>query len=47
MSLSRVSHALRAGAAMGEIDRAPRETITDAGYPEFHYGVGHGVARRK
>ena len=28
---------------MGDIDRAARDTITDAGYPEFHYGVGHGV----
>jgi Xaa-Pro aminopeptidase len=34
---------LRAGAAMGEVDRAARETVTNAGYPEFHYGVGHGV----
>jgi|GEM_PF-464984 len=42
-ALQRAAHRLRAGAAMGEIDRAARETITDAGYPEFHYGVGHGV----
>ena len=42
-ALQRASKRLRAGAAMGEIDRAARETITDAGYPEFHYGVGHGV----
>ena len=42
-ALERASQRLRAGAAMGEIDRAARETITDAGYPEFHYGVGHGV----
>ena len=42
-ALHRASTRLRAGAAMGEIDRAARETIADAGYPEFHYGVGHGV----
>jgi Xaa-Pro aminopeptidase len=42
-ALHRASQCLRAGAAMGEVDRAARETITDAGYPEFHYGVGHGV----
>lgn len=40
--LSAADH-LRAGVTMGEIDRVARETITDAGYPEFHYGVGHGV----
>lgn len=34
---------LRDGAPMGEIDRAGRETIIAAGYPEFHYGIGHGV----
>jgi Xaa-Pro aminopeptidase len=42
-ALQRAAGRLRAGAAMGEIDRAARETITDAGYTEFHYGVGHGV----
>jgi Xaa-Pro aminopeptidase len=42
-ALQRAAAHLRPGAAMGEIDRAARETITDAGYPEFHYGVGHGV----
>lgn len=34
---------LRAGATMGEIDRAARETVLRSGLPEFHYGVGHGV----
>ncbi len=42
-ALHRAARCLRAGAAMGEIDRAARETITAADYPEFHYGVGHGV----
>ena len=28
---------------MGEIDRLARETVTSAGYDEFHYGLGHGV----
>jgi Xaa-Pro aminopeptidase len=42
-ALLRAAECLRAGAAMGEVDRAARETIMDAGYPEFHYGVGHGV----
>ena len=42
-ALQRASQRLRAGAVMGKIDRAARETIIDAGYPEFHYGVGHGV----
>lgn len=42
-ALQRAAARLRAGATMGEIDRAARDTITDAGYPEFHYGVGHGV----
>ncbi|MBB5351493.1 Xaa-Pro aminopeptidase [Haloferula luteola] len=34
---------LRPGAEMGWIDAAARETVMAAGYPEFHYGVGHGV----
>jgi len=42
-ALLRSAAALRPGAAMGDIDRASRNTITAAGYPEFHYGVGHGV----
>jgi len=42
-ALHRAASRLRAGAPMAEIDRIARETITDAAYPEFHYGVGHGV----
>ena len=42
-ALLRAAGHLRAGASMGEIDRIARETVTDAGFPEFHYGVGHGV----
>lgn len=42
-ALDLAANALRAGAAMGEIDRLARETVTSAGYDEFHYGVGHGV----
>ena len=42
-ALHRAARRLRAGATMGEIDQAARETVTDADYPEFHYGVGHGV----
>jgi len=41
-ALLHASQHLRPGAAMGEIDRAARDTITGAGYAEFHYGVGHG-----
>ena len=42
-ALHRAAAKLRPGAAMGDVDRAARETVTDAGYPEFHYGVGHGL----
>ena len=42
-ALLRAAACLRPGAAAGDIDRAARNTITDAGYGEFHYGVGHGV----
>ena len=31
------------GAPMGEADRAARQVVMEAGYTEFHYGVGHGV----
>lgn len=34
---------LRPGMSMGEIDRISRVPIADAGFPDFHYGVGHGV----
>jgi Xaa-Pro aminopeptidase len=42
-ALLRAAAQLRPGASMGEIDRIARSTVTDAGYTEFHYGVGHGV----
>jgi Xaa-Pro aminopeptidase len=42
-ALNLAANALRAGAVTGEIDRLARETVTSAGYDEFHYGVGHGV----
>ena len=42
-ALDRAANAVRAGASMGEIDKLARETVTSAGYEEFHYGVGHGV----
>jgi Xaa-Pro aminopeptidase len=34
---------LKVGAPMGDADLAARQTVMEAGYPEFHYGVGHGV----
>jgi Xaa-Pro aminopeptidase len=42
-ALLRAAAQLWAGSLMGDIDRAARDTVTDAGYTEFHYGVGHGV----
>ena len=42
-ALLRAAAQLRDGVAMGDIDGAARDTIIAAGYPEFHYGVGHGV----
>ena len=42
-ALHRAAATLRPGATMGEVDRAARDTIIDAGYTEFHYGVGHGL----
>lgn len=42
-ALQCVPAGLRAGATMGDIDRDARDTISDAGYPEFHCRVGHGV----
>lgn len=39
----RAVDALRAEARMGEVDRIARDTVISAGYPEFHYGLGHGV----
>lgn len=34
---------LSAGRIMGDADLAARQAIVSAGYPEFYYGVGHGV----
>lgn len=34
---------LRPGVMLGALDDVARQTVTSAGYPEFHYGVGHGV----
>lgn len=42
-ALQRSAAALRAGAKTGEIDRLARETVIDAGYEEFFYGLGHGL----
>jgi Xaa-Pro aminopeptidase len=47
-----VVRALRAGAAAlrpgrpgFEVDRAARQVIVEAGYPEFKHGLGHGLGR--
>jgi len=42
-ALKSAEKALKAGACLGEIDRTARDIVIDAGYPEFHYGLGHGV----
>ncbi len=42
-ALNRAASLLGPGQSMGAIDEAARQTIVSAGYPEFHYGVGHGV----
>lgn len=42
-SLTNAAERLRAGVAASEIDQVARQTIADAGFPEFKYGVGHGV----
>lgn len=42
-ALKSAEKALKAGACLGEIDRTARDIVMDAGYPEFHYGLGHGV----
>lgn len=43
LALRKAAALLRAGQTLGSVDRTARETITSAGYEEFHYGVGHGV----
>ena len=42
-SLKCGADALKHGASMADVDRVCRQTVIDAGYPEFSYGVGHGV----
>lgn len=42
-ALLRAAAVLGDGVTMGEVDLAARQTVVDAGYTEFHYGVGHGV----
>jgi Xaa-Pro aminopeptidase len=42
-AMHRAAAALRPGALTHEIDSLARETIKAAGYPEFYYGVGHGI----
>jgi len=37
--------ALRPGARGWEVDRAARETLTEAGYPEYMHAFGHHVGR--
>jgi len=37
--------ALRPGACGWEVDRAARETLTQAGYPEYKHAFGHHVGR--
>lgn len=41
-ALENAASALQLGATMGTVDAAARDTIVSAGFPEFHYGVGHG-----
>jgi Xaa-Pro aminopeptidase len=42
-ALLRAAAALRPGVLTHEIDRLAREAVVAAGYPEFYYGVGHGI----
>lgn len=42
-ALNLAASLLNPGQSMGAIDEAARQTIISAGFPEFHYGVGHGV----
>lgn len=42
-ALAAAQDVLAVGAKMGDVDHAAREIVTEAGYQEFHYGVGHGV----
>lgn len=42
-ALEKAALQLREGGRMGLVDETAREVVLAAGYPEFHYGVGHGV----
>jgi Xaa-Pro aminopeptidase len=42
-ALDRAASLLAAGAPLSEVDEAARQSVVSAGFPEFHYGVGHGV----
>ncbi|GAA5483908.1 M24 family metallopeptidase [Haloferula sargassicola] len=42
-ALAAAADVLAPGARMGDVDGAARDMVMKHGYPEFHYGVGHGV----
>lgn len=43
LALERAATLLGPGVEMGDVDHAARQAVMAAGFPEFHYGVGHGV----
>lgn len=44
-AIERARAALKPGVAGKEIDALARQTVTEAGYPEFMYGLGHQLGR--
>ncbi len=42
-ALAKAAALLKEGELMGDVDHAAREAVLSSGFPEFHYGVGHGV----
>ena len=42
-ALNRAASLLGPGQLLGAVDGAARQTVIAAGFPEFYYGVGHGV----